>query len=64
MSKHNSNSKGNNEEKIELYLPKFETEETAKGIDEVWERFPESIDKITDWFKNSQWTRLNYLLVA
>jgi hypothetical protein len=42
------------EEKIELYLPKFDSEDTAKGIDEVWERFPASIDKITGWFKNYQ----------
>jgi hypothetical protein len=36
---------------IELALPKFDSEEGAKGLDEVWERFPVTIDKITDWFK-------------
>jgi hypothetical protein len=45
----------NNESKpIELALPKFDSEETAKGIDDVWERFPVSIQKITDWFKQYQ----------
>jgi hypothetical protein len=39
---------------IELALPKFDSEEGAKGIDDVWERFPVTIDKITDWFKQYQ----------
>jgi len=42
------------EQEVELYLPKFDSEETAKGLDDVFERFPASIDKITGWFKNYQ----------
>jgi hypothetical protein len=49
------NKKKNSGETIELALPKFDSEETAaKGVDEVWERFPTTIDKITDWFKQYQ----------
>jgi hypothetical protein len=44
----------NKNETIELALPKFDSEEGAKGIDDVWERFPASIEKITDWFKQYQ----------
>lgn len=47
----NNNSEGKT---IELALPKFDSEEGAKGIDDVWERFPVTIDKITDWFKQYQ----------
>jgi hypothetical protein len=39
----------NKNEIVELALPKFDPDETAKG--EVWERFPVTIQKITDWFK-------------
>jgi hypothetical protein len=51
------NATGNNSESktIELALPKFSSEEDAKGVvDDVWERFPTTIDKITDWFKQYQ----------
>jgi hypothetical protein len=44
----------NRSEPIELALPKFDSEEGAKGIDDVWERFPTTIDKITDWFRQYQ----------
>jgi hypothetical protein len=46
----------NSEEKtIELALPKFDSEEGAKdAIDGVWERYPTTIDKITNWFKQYQ----------
>ena len=35
-------------------MPKFDSEEGAKVIDDVWERFPTTIDKNTDWFKQYQ----------
>lgn len=42
-------------ETIELALPKFVSEEGAKdAVDDVLERFPVTIDKITDWFKQYQ----------
>jgi len=45
----------NKNETIELALPKFDTEEGAKdALDNVWERYPTTIDKITDWFKQYQ----------
>jgi hypothetical protein len=47
--------KSSKTETIELALPKFESEEiAAKGIDDVWERFPVTIDKITNWFRQYQ----------
>lgn len=42
----------NKPETIELALPK--PIEGAKGSDDVWERFPTTTDKITDWFKQYQ----------
>ena len=51
MSKDASKS----EETVELYLPKFDSEDTlAKGLDDVWERFPTTIDKIIGWFRQYQ----------
>ena len=50
----NTNDNNNKNETIELALPKYDSEETAKGFDDVWERFPTTIDKITDWFKQYQ----------
>jgi hypothetical protein len=51
----NTTTNKSESETIELALPKFSSEEDAKGIvDEVWERFPTTIDKITDWFKQYQ----------
>ncbi len=45
----------NKSETIELALPKYDSEVTAaKGIDDVWERFPTTIQRITDWFKQYQ----------
>jgi hypothetical protein len=47
--------KSSKTEAIELALPKFDSEETAaKGVDDVWERFPTTIDKITGWFRQYQ----------
>jgi hypothetical protein len=43
MSKDNT-SKG--DDRVELYLPRFDSEETAKGLDDVWERFPASIEEL------------------
>ena len=43
-----------NNKKIELYLPKYGSDDISKGIDDVWDRFPATIDKITDWFKQYQ----------
>jgi hypothetical protein len=55
MSVAKNNNKNNKKpETIELALPKFDSEEGAKGIDDVFERFPITIDKITDWFKQYQ----------
>jgi hypothetical protein len=51
------NAANNNGESstIELALPKFESEEDAKGIiDDVGERFAVTLDKITDWFRQYQ----------
>jgi hypothetical protein len=48
----NNNENNNKSETIELALPKFDPEEETKG--EVWERFPVTIQKITDWFKQYQ----------
>lgn len=53
------NSKDNNNSQsiaIELALPKFGSEEGAKGIDDVWERFPTTIGKIIDWFSSIKYT--------
>jgi hypothetical protein len=51
-AKSNENGKG---QAIELALPKFDSEEGAKdAVDGVWERFPTTIDKITDWFEQYQ----------
>jgi hypothetical protein len=45
----------NKSETIELALPKFESEEDAKdAVDDVLGRFPTTIDKIMDWFKQYQ----------
>ena len=41
-------------ETIELSLPKFGSEVAKGDIDEVWGRFPVTIQKITDWFKQYQ----------
>ena len=50
-----SKDDGKSEETVELYLPKFDSEDTlAKGLDDVWERFPATIDKIIDWFRQYQ----------
>lgn len=47
-----NSTKNNSESKtIELALPKFDSRDGTKGIDSVSERFPISIDKVTDWFK-------------
>jgi hypothetical protein len=46
--------KNNKSKTIELALPKFDSEEGAKGFDDILERFPVTIDKITDWFKQYQ----------
>ena len=54
IRKSRNNKKTKKPETIELALPKFDSEEGAKGIDDVWERFPVTIDKITDWFKQYQ----------
>ena len=49
------NMTSNNNETIELALPKFDSEEGAKdAVDGVWERYPTTIDKITNWFKQYQ----------
>jgi hypothetical protein len=50
----NTTSNNSESKTIELALPKFDSDEGAKGIDDVWERFPVTIDKITDWFKQYQ----------
>jgi hypothetical protein len=51
----NTTSKNDKSNAIELALPKFESEEDAKGIvDEVGERFAVTLDKITDWFRQYQ----------
>jgi hypothetical protein len=50
----NATSNNSESKTIELALPKFDSEEGAKSIDDVWERFPVTIDKITDWFKQYQ----------
>jgi hypothetical protein len=39
---------------IEVALPKLDSEIAKGGFDDVWERLPVSIDKITDWFKQYQ----------
>ena len=44
----------NNDKKIELYLQQYRSDDISKGIDDVWDRFPATIDKITDWFKQYQ----------
>lgn len=49
------NMTSNKNERIELALPKFDSEEpAAKGVEDVWERFHVSIQRITDWFKQYQ----------
>lgn len=50
----NNGINNNKSETIELALPKFDSEITTKGIDDVWERFPVSLQKITDWFRHYQ----------
>ena len=45
-----------------MALPKFDSEEEAKGIDDVCERFPTTIDKITDWFKQYQVDSIELLI--
>ena len=52
--KFKDNKKKNRHETIELALPKFGSEELAAKGDDVWERFPTTIQKITDWFKQYQ----------
>ena len=41
----------NSTESVELVLPKYDEEAVAKGWDDVLEKFPISIQKIKDWFK-------------
>lgn len=42
------------QEKLEIVLPKYNEDNVTKGWDEAWEKFPASIDKIIGWFKQYQ----------
>ncbi len=42
----------NSTESVELVLPKYDEEAVSKGWDDVLEKFPISIKKVKDWFKD------------
>lgn len=43
-----------NQETVQLILPKYDENSTAKGWDDAWDKFPASIEKITGWFNQYQ----------
>jgi hypothetical protein len=50
----NKNKINNKSKTIELALPKYDSEATAAKGDDVWERLPTTLQKITDWFRQYQ----------